>query len=396
MNDNNLLLSAEKEVINPTMDLSEKLQQEELTRVERVKKLTELTDKLFPGEKLADLRADVKRSFNVPQYGEHHNEGMLMDTHLALILENIEKIEKGEFPADIPVHVAQMMQQLVGKNKESLMKYALLHDISKADTMGVKYQDGTRKELTWEEWQAGLSDEEKSSPIALQKFCEKNGVSAITYYHKDAKHGNAGAEKLKKMEADLDVPPQFITAIDKHEVAYQFTKVGIKTYEKHFAISPEERDWALVASYIDTSSSLRADGKPDLKDFLNLLATIENIKIIGAMEQELVKEKSVDPKLVEQAIADLKKLEIKISESEEQLLQKMVLKCQFVLYDLVKLESNLQALVMTNQISEAVMKSILAAVESDGKLNEEKMKPIRGALKKANQLVVAALSDSKK
>lgn len=118
--------------------------------------------------------------------------------------------------------------------------YTFLHDISKADCLLLKYTDGQKKEVTWEEWQSGLPPEAKTDPRAMKEYCDRQNIESISCYHKDAKHGESGAEKLKPLQEKLAVPPKLLTAIEKHEVAYQFSKVDTKAYEKHLGSLSEE------------------------------------------------------------------------------------------------------------------------------------------------------------
>ena len=393
----------EKELIgNNIQSLDEKIAGEVQSRPERLLILNTMVEELFPGPELAEIRKDImERSMNVPQYGEYHNEGILMDTHLAHILETLDNAEKGEFPANIPAEFRQKMQEIVSKNKRSLQMYTFLHDISKADCLNIKYKDGSRKEFTWEEWQNAMPEGSKNNPKEIKTYMDSQNIDSVSYYHKEAKHGEAGAEKLKPMQARLAVPPQLLMAINKHEVAYQFTKVSIKSYEKHLgSLTDEERDWAMTASYIDTASSLGKDNKPDLSNFINLANTIQNIRIIKAVEDKLRPQGKVlaqlDTKKVEATLADLKKMESKITDTVESLTAKLEKDCLPTVYDRNILESNLEALVTTGKLSPEMKIAIFAAVNDNGLLDEAKIKPIREVLKQTSKLVASAFESSKK
>lgn len=76
------------------------------------------------------------------------------------------------------------------------------------------------------------------------------------------------------------VPEKVLIAIRDHEVDYQFTKPNIRTYEDHLGpLTPDCRNFMLVALYIDIMSSIRQSGKPDLHNFFALIVSKHNAEI---------------------------------------------------------------------------------------------------------------------
>jgi len=252
-------------------------------RESRVEDLREAVQELFPGDEAREIRENIERSFLVPQVGDYHNEGMMMDSHLDLIRANIEAIARGEFPEEIPVSIRDAMSRAVARDRKAVDQYVFLHDISKADCLTVKFE-GEERAVTWEQWtgmlsatsdgQAALGGDE----AALKRFCEAQGITGIAYWQKgedgNRKHGEIGAEEVRA--AGVVDDETMLAAIEAHEVAYQFEKINMPTYEKYFSdMTDDQRDFALTASFVDTMSSLRPDGKPDLTNFLALARSKE-------------------------------------------------------------------------------------------------------------------------
>lgn len=386
-------------------DVESNSKQEAETQRERRERLSAKVEQLFPGEKLKGLRENIiERSFNVPQWGEYHNEGMFMDTHLDTILQNIQDIADGKFPETVPAEVRGWMQEVVQGNQNTLEKYTFLHDISKADCLTIKYADGHVEEPTWDEWAARLPEGVQGNPEALKQFCESNGISAVSYFQKDKdrKHGGVGADELRPLQDVMEVPGTLLTAIDKHEVAYQFGGVNVGTYEKHFGtLSEEEKRWAVTASYVDTMASLRKDGKPDLSNFLNMVNTMHNaelVKQVGLALQAYTETNTgvLDQRKVDQAVQALRGQKTVIAESLEAVFAKLQKECAWSVYDLGKLADNLEALVVSGQIPAETKQTLLECIDpSTGRLDEGKMSAVRKQLGKKNQVVTQALEAAK-
>lgn len=338
-------------------------------RGERLERLRAKVEGLFQGEALAGLRAEILESFDVPQFGEHHNEGMCMDTHLDLILDNIAAIRAGEFPDALREDVRATMRSVADAYGETLERYAFLHDLSKKDCLTVRKLDGTSEEPTWSAWKAGFSDGAHGDPVAVRKRCKADGVKSIGYFQvgngKDGRkqHGLAARQALEGREEEVGVPTSVLTAIEKHEVAYQFTKPAARKYKEHLGgLSPEERDLALVASYVDTSASLRKDGRPDLSNFMTLVGSKRNFETIAEAERRLAADTGLDRRKVQTAIAKLMDLERGIEEGLDALVARLSKECAPTSYDPAKLEENFAALVRASVISEEEKAFVVASL----------------------------------
>ncbi|MCI0479051.1 hypothetical protein L0Y59_00700, partial [Candidatus Uhrbacteria bacterium] len=282
----------------------ERAKQESASRPERLERLRGMVDELFPGPDRAELRAHIVRSFDVPQWGDYHNEGVLMDTHLAAILDAFDGIERGEFPEGIPEADRARMRDVAARHHDDLRRYAFLHDISKPDLLRMEKlpKEGEKKGEVWEgaleEWyaEAGVPEQARKDPAMLSAWLASQGLKGISYYHAGvemkaagrttdkAKHGEAGKDKLTAL-GDTGVPPSILDAIASHEIAYQFEGVKPDAYRKHFDALPDEtRTLALLASLTDTMGSWRTDGKPSLRNFRDLLDSKHNAETIAELE----------------------------------------------------------------------------------------------------------------
>ncbi len=306
-------------------------------------------------ERHPDLEAAIRRSLLTPQLGEYHNEGPRMDSHVGLIIETIDNIRSRKFPEDLANYpdVQEIMRQLVSPEEgvsPEITDYAFLHDIAKPDCLTLKLEeqkDGT--EVTWEQWQA---IEAAGEPYQY----EGKAVNSISYFHSSegsaGQHGNKGAEQLKKSGVSEDI----LAAMQKHEVAYQFGKINASTYEEHFVkagFTADQHKFILLASYIDTMASLRLDGKPDLKNFQNLLHSRENFLLIKKFLDQGVK-------ISENKLNSLKNSDKVLSDADLESVIEKIRK-----YDMEVLEKGLQELANSNLVEQGDVKLVLELVIAD-------------------------------
>lgn len=336
-------------------------------------------------ERYPELSEKIKTSLETPQLGEHHNEGPKMDSHLTLILKNLESIKDGQFHKSLQDRGLQdaMRDIAVRQDKDNpekliinpaLVDYTFFHDIAKPDSLTLKIE-GDKKgvEITWEQWQ---KIETEGAPYQF----EGKLITSISYFHSSegaaGQHGNKAAEILK----DKELPPEIIVAISKHEVAYQFGKINAATYEEHFVkpgFTEDQQKFILVASYIDTLASLGSDGKPDLANFANLVKSRNNLllikqytdKGIAFRENELTALKKQDRVLTAEDVE-------KIIPREEK-------------YNLSTFGDKLYTLVAGCQISAEEKEQILSTVSSSpkelGKKFGPKMKLIKPLLEQSKE-----------
>ncbi len=393
---------------------TERAKQETDTRNDRLERLRGMVNEFFPAPEQADLRKEIERSFHVPQWGEYHNEGMFMDRHFDEILHALEDVESGNMPENIPLAERQMMQDVAARHHDALQKYVFLHDISKADILRVESQAeaGQKKGKAWEgtleQWYAetGIEEGARTNPSLLYAKLASMNLKGVSYYHQgmevegtgrkteSSKHGESGKSKLETM-GDVGVSPAVLEAIERHEVAYQFEAVKVDTYRKYFeSLSPDERGLALVASFVDTMSSWRKDGKPDLANFLALLDSKHNYEVIQDLDRMFAEASAgteLDKKKVEAFFLALRKQAGRINESGDVLLQRSLRECRPTEYDLDKLRSNLTEFVSRSELAQSEMDEILALVQARdisavGKKFGKRMKTISTALKASEKM----------
>lgn len=337
-------------------------------------------------EKYPELSEKIKASLETPQLGEHHNEGSKMDSHLSLILKTLESIRDGQLHESLQdVDTQEVLKSIATiQDKENpekmtvnpmLVEYTFLHDIAKPDCLTLKIE-GEKKgaEVTWDQWQKIAAGGE---PYQL----EGKAITSISYFHPSegsmGQHGNKGAEMLKAK----GVSPEIITAISKHEVAYQFAKINAATYEEHFVkpgFSDEQQKFILAASYIDTMASLGPDGKVDLGNFANLIKSRNNFLLI---KQYIDKSTAFR----ENDLTALKKQD-KVLTGED--IEKIVLREEK--YNLATFGEKLDALIAGGQISAEEKDQIISTVTSQpkelGKKFGPKMKLIKPLLEQSKEL----------
>ena len=389
---------------------------------ERRKRLIEMVKDLFPLPEQMLLRREIGRSFNVPQFGDHHNEGMLMDTHFEAILHALDDIENGVFPDGIPDEDKKYMQEIAIKHHEALRKYVFLHDIDKAPDLAFDTlpKDGEKKGERWEgtldQWyeEQQIPEDARTNPVLLHALLVERGIKGFGYYHQGidmpkfnrrtvaSSHGEDGKKTLIRFEQNgvpSGVSPAFLDAIERHEVAYQFEKVSVATYRKYFdSLSPEDRGIALIASLTDTLGSWKKGGNPDISNFLKLLESKKiaeaNTPIILNLEQVYAEIKSsagLDEEKVKVFFATLRKKSELINENFDVLRDRFLKECKAKImasYDTDVLRTKLLELVIQTTITEEEMKFILEKVESKatgeiGKRMGKKFKLISEKLKES-------------
>jgi hypothetical protein len=370
------------------------------SRPERLARLNATVDRLFPGEKAEAVRAKIKASFNVPQWGEYHNEGLFMDTHLDLILQRLGEVRSGEMSESVPAEVRSTMQETSIAKEDVLEKYVFLHDISKMDTLLIKSKgpDGkaVSEKVTWEDWQARIPAEAQGDPVAMRAWLKSSGIEGISYYHPSdktnvgKKHGDAGAEEARRLEVEVD--PSVLVAIENHEVAYSFSKPSAKTYREYFGtMSEEEKAMALTASFIDTTASIGITGEPDISNFLALTASKRNDELLLAVEAGLPDVAGLDKGKLEKKMAELRKADRAFPEKDSaQLLESIKKECKKTEYNLEALSEALQDVVSSGQIGIEDKERIIELMRSGnlaeiGKQYGPKMRFITPALKAAEK-----------
>lgn len=364
------------------------------TRRQRIDRLRAIVEEIFPGEGRRGLRENVERSFSVPQVGEYHKEGMFMDSHLDLITQNIEAVARGEFPTDILPAAREALQRAVRRDPDSVKKYVFLHDIAKADCLTLKV-DGEERAVTWDEWQAMLAGSESGRRAAagderaLRDFCAEQGIIGVSYFQNQGEakrqHGKMGAEELRAIG---DMNETMLAAIEAHEVAYQFQGIKVSTYEKYFdGLSEDARDFAMLASYVDTMASLRTDGNPDLSNFLALAASREKSETLAELARRIAGAK-LDKQKFERAWAALRNSDDPLSSDQIDAAEaRLRAECKLAGYDVDKLRSAVEPLLANGTLTEDERDRLLEMAASNpqgiGKAFGPKMRHLAPCLKQA-------------
>ncbi len=387
------------EMAEIVLSLEERVKKERETRAERLVHLRGEVERLFPGDELATLRSEIERSFDVPQFGGYHNEGMLMDTHLDRILQIIDKLKRGEAAEGLPPYLREAVRAVVSEHEEEIQKYAFLHDIAKADCIRIQFTDKKPdQDISWEEWQDLVPEDIRRDPVALKDFCVTKGWKAFSYYHEDKKHGEMGAEKIQPFADDLNLPDIVRMIVGHHESAHHFSKVKAETYKKFFqGFSSEEETWVIVASFVDTMASLSEDQKPNLRSFANMVSSIKNYHLTEIVEQALNGDKAIAKNILARKLGDLRKADQVIEIEPHVLLDQIKRECAVPTYDRVKLLGGLRALEISAQfkIEPAIVDDLIAAVdESTGHLDSKVYGNVVSKLKPDQILLLKKILES--
>ncbi len=271
----------------PSIALSEdecqaRAEHEGVTRQERVKRLEKYIDELFPGEQHVSLRDQIRESFNVPQWGEYHNEGLFMDTHLDLTVQRIEAICGDETTSKNALEgttltMAAQIKRAVTSDREAVLRYAFLHDLEKRNTLGFNGKDKKGKRETkavgWADWQKILA--EHPDPVSLRAYFQDLKIDSIGYHE----HGNKGAD----VSSSFGIDERIAKGIRFHELGFQ-KDVKTGKIRSRGAVDVGDIDFIIAVNFLDQSSSLRTDGNGDTKAMLRVEQMLYNIGVIQAVE----------------------------------------------------------------------------------------------------------------
>ena len=258
-----------------------------------------------------DLMERFKLSLRTPQYGPHHCEGETTESHLYLMLENLERIEKSECPdGDIPTWVMENIVWTIENMKYELIQSILLHDIARCDCMTLVFGDGSESTITMNRWLWALDTDSVSS------FCEKNRIAKIRYFQKVSgktrMHGAVAADLLREFgdyerggfnEVISDI-------IMSHEIAVNFKagRINIPAFENVCG------DWLIgsirlfiTCAYLDAVSSLDANGQPNLGSFNAFCASRNAHRDYVGVTVQLEETDRLDPHLLKRPLMALKK-----------------------------------------------------------------------------------------
>lgn len=383
-------------------EMRQRAESEARSRNGRILHLRNKVVLLFPGDELKTIRNLIYQSFDVPQFGEHHNEGLLMDTHLVSILAVLDQLKNEQVDSKVPKAAKEILVNSAKQHFEALERYALLHDLSKPDCLKLKFKSGLNHELDWSKYCAMTDASERSDPLKLLDFFTSRGISSISYYHEvpPKKHGEEAAKILAPMLSEIAIPKVTLKAIELHEIAYQFASISAANFRKHFSgLNSDERAWALTASYTDTMGSYTKELRPDLSNFCALAQSMINFELIEELELLIKKfpnfAESLDPKKIGQFVRNLLELPEAIVATPEELFQRVKIECVQSQYDIAILSRGLADLIDRRIISNEEREQIIGAIDpTSRKLIQSKWTTIRATLKERNRFLAPIIDEA--
>jgi len=345
-----------------------------------------------------DLRSWVIKFLLVPQFGPYHKEGYYLWAHLELALKKLEALGRGEVGPKVPATVATLMVEAVRRiGIETCRQYILLHDFDKANRLSLKLSsdsplrtEGGKKgemlQVSWSQWAgmfAGVTGEE------LDTFCQENGIVQISYYHQsptDGFPGKHGACTATRFEGREDISPLVIRAIRDHELSKTFEWVDIgKAHQMFEGCDNVAVGFILAVNYADLCASVREDGSVDLSTFVNCAKSYIAWQNHIGLSVSLAQVSGLDKqKVLKQLDRVRKSREAFLSETVEEVYDRIVKACELKMFSADQIRSALSGI----DLADEVLHQIIGDMTTVGKLSKETGKSLRAA----NRAVRAALA----
>jgi len=258
------------------------------------RQMTRVLDSLNGEPEIQDM---LVTSLVCPQKGKYHCEGPLMIHHLQLMLANARKIRDGQNVYGVADPVFQFMSAQLKKTGATdsenglpleILQYVFFHDLKKPDSLTAQSLDAAgnevAKEISWQDWLDMLAAQGKEKSPSFQTASDSPAfpVREISYYHfsagEDTNHGKRSAKAIEKL---TNVPDIIKKAIAQHEIGFQFDNVKAQSFQQHLgAFTPAEQNLILTGSFLDTVSSLRENGQPNLDAFEKMIVARDNLFLI--------------------------------------------------------------------------------------------------------------------
>lgn len=302
----------------------------------------------FPKE----VREFISESFKVPQLGNYHNEGDIMESHIDMMFQyvlDIESFKKLLLDLEVEDEDKKYIFELYKKYNDQIKKYILLHDIGKARKM----------QLTMK------SDQKKRIDSSIEDFNSKNidEISSVSYIGHGVESSNMIKELDEEVKNNINISEEdlniILTAIENHDKAYSFNEFNPNQYKKNLSELPEDvQEFLILATLIDIGSSLRPGGVIDLSGVSNL------IKSKKQSEEDIKQEEILKAKK--------EKLTFEITEKMSEVIPEYILPKEArgpILSKITQyiIEKNIQ------QINESIIKSAIELSEiKDGKITNYK------------------------
>lgn len=258
------------------------------------------------------LKEEMRRSLDTPQFGPYHNEGLRMDSHLGLMMENVDQIHAGTFDfAELGLseeeqpEAEKLVKSAIDANYDDMRSYAYVHDLKKPDCMNWEFEGKRQEFKTMDDWGAIVKGAKGDEEI--QARLKEMGVKKIGYRldktltgDEDKEHGEEGEKFVRQLaEKDPEVK-EFIrdkglilTGVANHEMHFKVfgQAKSPKRYKEEIAdkFKPEEIGFIYAACLIDIASSLNEQGKADYKGFRNMVTA----KLMYDEIQDFIKEREI-------------------------------------------------------------------------------------------------------
>ena len=236
----------------------------------------------------------------------------------------------------MPEEIRPLITRVVREERDFFEKYVFLHDLRKKDCLTVTYLDGEKVSGSWKDWKASLPPEAQHDPRALRAHSKQSGIRSISYFQ-DRGRGRGGfvqhgedATRYLEMRG-VPLPKGMRIAIREHEVAYQFSSVHADTYRRHFQnLTARERELAIVATYLDSASSLSKDGgiEAQIKGVKALLDSKYNYELLTDIHAVLGRRPDVNQVLLDRELARLEKAKERIREPKEEVVRRLAEECR--------------------------------------------------------------------
>jgi len=380
-------------------------EQEKMSQPERVMRVGQCFDEAFqsvPEGKKAALREFVmEKSLFIPQWNNHHEEGVLMDTHISLMLE---ACDPAKIPGSLPPYIQNFLSESFKMYRQDVLRFILLHDIGKSQCLALEYEDRT-EEITLEEWSAKFKDSDARDPEIVAAFCQNNKIKKIRYFHKGKQnHGHYGVELIRKSPVFSSLHPRIYGMMENHVAAHGFKQISASQYESNFAaLSGGEEKWVITAAYVDTMASI-TNGEPNMDSFINLIRSAQNYHLIKTAEELALSETfkdCIDPEKVKTLVARLKKSQNPIIEEPKLFLESFLSQCSLnsqEAYDIDQIRKNLEAYAIspTTSFTADEQKEILGCFLGNNGMDKTAMKNVRRKLTPVqNQVLAQILTQTK-
>lgn len=256
------------------------------------------------------LKGVIRDSLDTPQYSPYHHEGLMMDAHLGLMIENIEKIRDGSFDYtqlrlsdDHTARVRALGERIVREHASAMTEYTYLHDIRKPDCMNAEMTGADRKKtqriFTMDEWKQ-IRDRYFPDEQKIRAALEEQGITKIGYRHSEELTGGEAKDHGPEAERYF----QELAVHDPESAAFfesrALTIKGIANHEMHFQVfnavksgkqfeaklaskfSPEEIEFILTVNLLDIASSLNEAGAAEYQGFRNMIEARDAYLMIQA------------------------------------------------------------------------------------------------------------------